>query len=102
VHYLELVYSYSHTLYDLIPHSPHPLDDPSTPTLELGFVSNKNTSSSHAQTSKVNTIQSNSSQQPIGNIKNNGKSKKSSNEEDNPKYFYTQPTRNPKSPCIIF
>ena len=33
--YLNLVYSQSGTLYDLIPHSPRPTSDPSRPTMEL-------------------------------------------------------------------
>jgi hypothetical protein len=32
--YLDLVYSHFNTLYDLIPNSPHPSNDPSRPTLE--------------------------------------------------------------------
>ena len=42
--YLDLVYSQSGTLYDLIPHAPHPTSDPSRPSTEppadgiLGFV----------------------------------------------------------------
>jgi hypothetical protein len=49
----------------------------------------------------VNAVQSTSSQQPGGKKKNKGKSKKPSNEQDNPKSVDTQPTRKPKSPCMI-
>jgi hypothetical protein len=49
----------------------------------------------------VNVVQSTSSQQPGGKNKNKGKSKKPSNEQDNPKSVDTQPTRKPKSPCMI-
>ena len=43
--YLDLVYSQSDTLYELIPHAPYPYNDSSRPTMEyhvngmVGFVS---------------------------------------------------------------
>ena len=33
--YLDLVYSQSRTLYDLITHAPHPSTDPAKPPIEL-------------------------------------------------------------------
>jgi hypothetical protein len=99
--YLDLVYSQSDTLYDLIPNAPHPSNDPSRPALEPSSIPNTKTTSTPAQTSEVNAVQSTSSQQPGGKKKNKGKSKKPSNEQDNPKTVDTQPTRKPKSPCMI-
>jgi hypothetical protein len=69
--------------------------------LEPIFVSNTTTTFTHAQTSKVNTVQSTSSQQPRGKKKNKGKSNKSSNEQNNPNTVDTQPNRKVKFPFII-
>jgi hypothetical protein len=92
---LDLVYSQSNTLYDLIPNSPHSLNDPSRPS------PNTTTTSAPTQTSKVNAVQSTSSQKPGGKNTNKGKSKKHSNEQDNPKYVDTQLIRKCKYPCMI-
>jgi hypothetical protein len=99
--YLDLVYSQSGTLYDLIPNAPRPSNDPSRPAPESNSVPNTTTTFAPAQISEVNMVQSTSSQQLGGKKKHKGKSKKSSNEQDNPKSVDTQPTRKPKSPCMI-
>jgi hypothetical protein len=62
VQYLELVYSESGTLYDLIPNVPHPSNDPSRPTLESSYVPNTTTTFVASQTSKVNAVQYTSSE----------------------------------------
>jgi len=80
VHYLDLVYLQSDTLYDLIPNAPHSSNDPSRPATGPSSVPNANTTSAPTQTSKVNAVKSTSSQQPRGKKKNKGKSKKPSNE----------------------
>jgi hypothetical protein len=93
-------------LYDLIPHAPHPSNDPSRPALEthvdgmVGFVTKK-TAPSPTQTSEVNAVQSTSSQQPGGKKKNKGKSKNSSNPQESTKTVDTQPKGKLKFPCMI-
>jgi hypothetical protein len=66
---MELVYTHSDTLYDMIPHAPHPSNDPKRHSSEPSFVSNTKIISTHAQTYEVNAVQSTSSQQPGGNKK---------------------------------
>jgi hypothetical protein len=84
--YLDLVYSHSGIIYNLIPHTPLSLNDLSTPTLEshadgvVGSVTNTKTVSSPVETSEVNVVHSTSYQQPGGKKKNKGKSKKYSNQ----------------------
>jgi hypothetical protein len=105
--YLDLVYSQSDTLYDLIPHAPHPSNDPSRPTSKIpcqwhgGFFTNTKTTPSPTQTSKVNATHSTSSQQPRGKKKNKGKSKKYSNQQESTKTVDTQPKRKMKFPFLI-
>jgi hypothetical protein len=101
-HYLDLLYSQFDTLYDLIPHAPHPSNDPTKHALVPNFVSNTTTTSTPSQTSNVNVVQSTSSSQPGGKKKNKGKSKKYSNEQDNPKIVDTQLTMKDKSPYMIY
>jgi hypothetical protein len=67
--YLDLVYSQSDTLYDLIPNAPHPSNDPPKPTLEPSSIPNTTTTSTPTQTSEVNAVQSTSSQQLGGKKK---------------------------------
>jgi hypothetical protein len=99
---LDLVYSHSGTLYNLIPHAPHPSNDPTKPALELGYISNIKTIYTPAQTSKVNAFQSTSSQQPGGKNINKGKSKKYSNQQDTTETVDTQSTRKATFPCMIY
>ena len=84
----------------MILNAPHPLNDPSRPTLETNFVPNTTTTSTSAQNSEVNVVQSSSSQQP-GGKNTKGKSNKYSNEWDNPKSTDTQLERKPKFPYMI-
>jgi hypothetical protein len=108
VEYLDLVYSQTGTLYDLIPHAHRSLNDPSRMTLEshvdgmvgslkIQYETQANGKQSHTSStldssqigtkyapstieiSEVNVVQSTSSQQPGGKKKNKGKSKNSSN-----------------------
>jgi hypothetical protein len=77
--YLDLLYSYSNTLYNLIPDAPLLLNDPSRTSLTTPangmavFVTNTKIDSSPVQTSEVNVVHSTSSQQPKGKNKNKGK-----------------------------
>jgi hypothetical protein len=100
-YYLDLVYSQSYTLYDMIPHTPRSSNDPPRHAPEPSYVPNTTTTSSPTQNFKVNVVQSTSSLQPRGKRENKGKSKKPSNKQDNPKTIKTQLNRKPKSPCII-
>jgi hypothetical protein len=60
--YLDLVYSESDTLYNLMPHAPRLSNDSSRPTTEahadgvVGFVTNTKIASSLVQTFDVNSI----------------------------------------------
>jgi hypothetical protein len=101
VHYFHLLYSYSVTLYDMIPNAPCLSNDPKKTSLEPSFISDTKTTSSHAQTSEVNAVQQKSSKQAGGKKKYKGKSKKYSNEQDNPKTANTQLNSKECIPCII-
>jgi len=65
--YLDLIYLQTGTLYDLIPHAPLLLNDPSRTAPEshvngvVGSVINTKTASSPVQISKVNAVHSTSS-----------------------------------------
>jgi len=99
--YLDLVYSQSDTLYDMIPHAPRPLNDPTRTALEPGYVSNTKTTSNPAHTLEINAVQSTSSHKLGGKNKNKGKSKKFSNQEDTTKTVDTQLNRKAKFPYMI-
>jgi hypothetical protein len=82
--YLDLVYSQSDTLYDMVPHAPLPSNDltrpaPKTHADRVASYDTK-TTPSLMKTSEVNAVQSTSSQQPRDKKKNKGKSKNSSNQ----------------------
>ena len=100
--YLDLVYSHSKTLYDLIPNSPHPNTDHAKPPAEppmhgiVGTIqspstvkpakqqsSSPTTSSTHIVSTEVNAVQS--LQSPSNKKKGKGTSKESSNKQENPK-----------------
>jgi hypothetical protein len=101
VQYLDLVYSLFDTLYDMIPNTPHPSNDPTKPAPEPSSISNTKTTFAPSQTSKVNMVQSTSSQQLGGKKKNKDKSEEYSNEQDNLNTVDTQLNKNPKFPCTI-
>jgi len=117
--YLDLVYSQSGTLYDLIPHAPRPTTDPSQPSTKpsvdglIGLINNQSESKSighssaknltgqktenPAQTKEVNVVQSSS---PLGKNKNKGKKK----QQKNPRNQNTTADENKckvKYPCQI-
>jgi hypothetical protein len=108
--YLDLVYSQSSTLYELIPNATRATNDPSKPSSTLhvdgviGFVKTQSTSQStgttqrsaststpsstalsstspQTQVSEVNAVQSTPSQQPGGKKKARNKPKKNNNNE---------------------
>lgn len=126
-HYLDLVYSQSRSLYDLIPHAPHPRKDPSWPTAqpsvdglvglfkkqleskssgELGQLTSINilvgqNVETPAKTTEVNSVQSSSSP----GKKNKGKPKKKPIQQENTKNQNrnVDPSkRKVKFPCLIF
>jgi len=104
--YLDLVYSQLGTLYDPIPHAPHPTTDPSRPTAQpsidglVGSVTNEPNSKSNRQPGhhtyaknltgsnvdtpaiivEVNWVQSSS---PPGKKKNKGKPKRNPRQQEN-------------------
>jgi hypothetical protein len=117
--YLDLVYSQSGTLYELIPNATHATNDPSKPSSTshangvIGSVKTQSTSQStgttqrsastsapsltapsstspQTQVSEVNTVQSTPSQQPGGKKKERNKPKKNNNNE--------QPKNQPQTP----
>jgi hypothetical protein len=129
--YLDLVYSQSGTLYELIPNSTHATNDPSKPSSTshengvIGSVKTQSTSQStgttqrsapssnapsstspQTQVSEVNTVQSTPSQQPGGKKKERNKPKKNNNNEQ-PKnqpqtpFAIKQPQWKLKFPCLI-
>jgi hypothetical protein len=118
-HYLNLVYSQSSTLYELIPNATCATNDPSKPSSTshangvIGSVKTQSTSQStgttqwststsapssnapsstspQTQVSEVNTVQSTPSQQPGGKKKERNKPKKNNNNE--------QPKNQPQTP----
>jgi hypothetical protein len=118
--YLDLVYSQSSTLYELIPNATHATNDPSKPSSTshvdgfIGSVKTQSTSQSTGTTqqsastsapsstapsstspqthvSEVNTVQSTPSQQPGGKKKERNKPKKNNNNE--------QPKNQPQTPA---
>ena len=100
--YLDLVYSKSSTLYDLIPNAPFPSNDRSKAALEAHddgmvgsvttqydtqpIVSTTKSTPSPSQSYEVNSFQYSSPQQPRGKKKNKGKSKNSSTRQATTKY----------------
>jgi hypothetical protein len=118
--YLDLVYSQSGTLYELIPNATHPNNDPSKPSTAahvdgvIGSVKTQSTTQStgtiqwpasttapslttpsstptQTQVSDVNAVQSTPSQQPGGKKKERNKPKKKNNNE--------QPKTQPQTPA---
>jgi hypothetical protein len=118
--YLDLVYSQSGTLYELIPNATHATNDPSKPSSisytdgVIGSVKTQSTSQStgttqriastatpsptapsstppQTQVSEVNAVQSTPSQQPRGKKKSINKPKKNNNNE--------QPKNQPQTPA---
>jgi hypothetical protein len=122
--YLDLVYSQSGTLYELIPNATHATNDPSKPSSSshadgvIGSVKTQSTpqsvgavpqaassfapslttssTSSHTQVSEVNAVQSAPSQQTGGKKKAKNKNKKTNNNEQ-PK-AQNPPPANEKKP----
>ena len=97
--YLDLVYSQSGTLYDLIPQAPRPSTDPAKPSVEVpidGIVGSiqspsmmkptKKTQTTTPSTPKVSTkVNSIQSTQTSGNKKNgNNRNKKPRNQQETP------------------
>ena len=121
--YLDLVYSQSGTLYDLIPNDSRPNTDPSKPHIETHVdsvagsiqppsttnpakrMSANSTTTSSALTisAKVNVIQS--SQTPNNKKKGKGKNKNPGNQQGNPKATTTENDnkgkRKDKYPCLL-
>ena len=109
--YLDLVYSQSRTLYDLIPQAPRPSTDPTTPLSETPVdgvvgsihpslaaniskkhISSNTTPSAHMVSTEVNAIQI--TQTFDYKNKGKGKNKNPGNQKDNPKA--TTPENNNK------
>jgi hypothetical protein len=105
--YLDLVYSQSDTLYDMIPHAPFLSNEPSRPTLEphadgvVGSITNTQNTPSPTQKFEVNVVQSTSSHKPRGKKKNKDKSKKFSNQQKSTKTTDNQLKMKYKLPCMI-
>ena len=120
--YLDLVYSQSRTLYDLIPHASFPSTYPTKPPaknlvdgvvgtiqpssstkLAKPYTIYTTTSSTPTVSAKVNAIQS--SQSPRNKKKGKGKNKKPGNRQESTKTYTpkndAKPKQKAKYPCLL-
>ena len=120
--YLDLVYSHSETMYDLIPQAPHPSIDPTKSPVENSVdgvvcsiqrslaakrakqqITSTTTPSAPTIFAELNVIQS--TQTPSNKKNEKGKGKKPGNQQENPKAMApdndNKGKRKDKYPCLL-